>query len=182
MRRSKLQMCGGIGRVVTVDEFTEDHHSIIHAFLAQVRERAKPARAELQECHQSRGLGDTVWSEYGVSDTDAQTARWWYQHRHKLGSKEWRPAVILGALLKASDWDYVEPERIPVDERALKATPADRKLARLAFIRKHGVAAFHQKVNPILGNRRCGVKGLFEAPATPEIREYVAILAKIASA
>lgn len=93
---------------------------------------------------------------------------------------QWRPTVIIRALVLASERDYVEIERLPVGEYALKATSADRRQARRAFIRKHGVAAFFQKVNPILAKKRCGLRKLFEAPATPEIREYVAILVRIA--
>jgi hypothetical protein len=58
------------------------------------------------------------------------------------------------------------------------ATGADKKRARLAFIGKRGVAAFHQRVNPIL--RRGGLEALFLAPSTPETRDYVAILTAIA--
>jgi hypothetical protein len=169
----------GESAAAKVSEFTKEQLETVRAFLAQVRERAKPAREKLQECHQSRWKGDALWSEYGLSRIDAQTAVWWYLNRHKLGSTQWRPHVILRALVLASERDYVELERLPVDERVLKATPADKRNARAAFIRKHGVAAFYQKVNPILANGRGGVRGLFEIPVTPEIREYVAILAKI---
>lgn len=163
-----------------VSEFTKEQLDIVRAFLAQVRERANPAREKLQECHQSRWRGDALWSGYGLSRIDAQTAVWWYLKRHKLGSTQWRPPVILRALITASERDYVELERLPVNEYALRAAPADMKKARQTFIRKHGVAAFHQKVKPILAHRRGGVKALFEVPATTETRAYVEILAKIA--
>jgi hypothetical protein len=67
---------------------------------------------------------------------------------------------------------------MPVSTVALMATNADRKQATLAFIRKHGVAAFYQKVKLIL--RRGGLKALFAVPASPETRAYVAILVEIA--
>lgn len=162
-------------------ELTRDQLEIIGTFLSQVRERAKPSREELAQCFQPHSWGNKVWKAYGVSLLDVQTALWWYRFRHKPGSKEERPPYILRALIKATERDYFEPERIPVNDAALRAGPADVRRARSAFIKKHGVAAFYQHVNPILtARRRGGVKALFEAPATPEIREYVAILTKIA--
>jgi len=39
---------------------------------------------------------------------------------------------------------------------------------------------FSKSCGNAVNHRRCGeVKALFEAPATPEIREYVAILARV---
>lgn len=163
-------------------DFTADQLGAISVFLAQVRDRADIQREEWHESYRSWARGARTWScVYGFGGTDVRTALWWYQYRHKPGSKEWSPVVIVRALLAASERDYAEPERMAPNHLALLATPADRKKARLAFIRKHGVAAFHQKVNPILmARRRGGVKALLAAPATPETKAYIAILAQIA--
>lgn len=160
--------------------FTKDQLAAVGPFLKQVRDRARIDREEWREAYQSWARGARGWEVvYGFSGADIHTALWWYQYRHALGSKEWRPTVIIRALIQASERDYVEPERMMVNDVALNSTAADKKKARLAFIRKHGVAAFHQGVNPIL---RCGgVEALFLAPATPETREYVMLLASITS-
>jgi len=163
-------------------KFTKEQLSTIRAFLEQVWNRAEIPLGEWKLCDPPL----TIWLAWqraaGFYVHDIRAALWWYQYRHKPGSKEWRPTRIIRALIKASERDYVEPERLPVDERALKATPADRKRARKVFIKKHGVAAFYRKVKPILTDRYYGgVKRLFTAPATMETREYVEILASVAS-
>jgi len=169
------------GAPTRVSEFTKDQLYYVSLFLAQIRDRAKPSREELSQCSQSQERGDAAWSEYGISATDVQTARWWYQRRREPGSNEWRPAIILRALVRASERDYTEPELMPVDDAALNSIPAQRKRARKEFIRKHGVAAFYQRVHPIIADkRRGGMKRLLMFPATPEIREYVKILETIA--
>ena len=162
--------------------FTKDQLAIVRAFLAQVRERAKIEREEWWESYQSWWRGDRVWrAVYGFAGTDVHTALWWFQHRHKPGSKTWQPVVIIRALVAASERDYVEPERMPTNELALEATPAERTEARKTFIRTHGVEAFYRHVNPILSKRRVGgVQGLFTHPATNETRAFVKILATIA--
>jgi hypothetical protein len=163
-------------------EITNQQRAAISAFLAQVRDRAEWRLEELLSFSRIWASKLQSWSVvYGVGAADTQTALWWYQYRHKPGSKEWRPSRIMQALLIASERDYAEPERLPVDDRALKVTLKDKKRARKAFIDKHGVASFYQKVKPILAMRRSGgIKGLFTAPVTPEIRDYVAILANFA--
>lgn len=164
-------------------EFTKDQLSDVSAFIAQVRERAPFNRQELAGCYESWYRRAGSWEAiYGFAQADSHMAVWWYQYRHKPGAKEWRPAYIVRALIAAAERDYVEPERIKPNDAVLRATLNDKKKARLVFMRKHGVATFYQKVNPILtARRRGGVKALFEAPATAETRAYVEILAGIAS-
>jgi hypothetical protein len=177
-----------------MSEFTKAQLATVRAYLAQVRDRAKieseewaaadpsllvRARPTARRKSCSQYL---VWVRVAsFSAEDIHTAIWWYRYRHKPGSKQWRPTYILRALIIASERDYAEPEQISVNERALNATLAARREARKVFIKKHGVAAFYQKVKPVLAKRRSGgVKALFQAPATSEIREYVAILSKVA--
>lgn len=161
-------------------DLSAEQLAAIHTFLAQVRERATITREEWVESCQSWARGARAWScVYGFAETDIATALWWYQHRRRPGSKEWRPVVILRALVEASERDYAEPELLPVSTVALFATAADKRQARRQFIRKRGVGTFYHSIAPIL--RRGGVEELFTVPATPETREYARILAEIVS-
>lgn len=163
--------------------FTTEQLAVVRAFLAQVRERAKVGDKERVETRVYR-LKTGPWSIYDdLSETDVLIALWWYRFRFMPGSREWRPGIILRALIKASERDYVEPERIPVNTVALASSPNDRKKARNAFIRKYNVATFYRQIAPILAGRRPragGIQGLFIAPATPERRDYVRMLVEIA--
>lgn len=163
-----------------MSEFTKDQLVAVKAFLAQVRARAdvKPDE-QVTASLWARSAG--CWGVYDFSEINILTALWWYQYRHKPGSKEWHPSIILRALIQASQRDYIEPEWLPsndITRRALNASGADKKKARLQFIRRHGVGKFFKHVEPIL--RRGGVKALMTAPAIAETKEYVRILATIA--
>lgn len=163
-------------------ELTKPQLDIIRAYLAQVRDRAKWQPEELYSpmtiCVSKSLMNLAV--AYGFTAADIQMAIWWYQFRHKPGSKEWRPRFILPALVRASERDYVEPDgKIEADDRILLATPRQKQRARMMFIRQFGFETFREKVKPIM--RRHGVKALFNAPATSEIRGYVEILAGLAN-
>lgn len=161
-------------------QFTKAQLATVRAYLAQVRERAEVGNQEWWEVSQSILRSYNRWLCLGCSDmTDNMTAIWWYCYRHKPGSKEWRPVRILRGLIIASERDYVEPAgRIELTDAILRATPTQKKRARMMFIRQFGFETFREKVNPIM--RRHGVKALFDAPATSEIRGYVEILSKVA--
>lgn len=158
-------------------EFTKSQLAHVRAFLAQVRDRAiveDEERVEHRLCVSRVGN----WDAFDLSDIDILTALWWFQFRHKPNSREWRPVIILRALVNASQRDYVEPGKLEVDESLIQATPRQKKQARTLFIRRFGFETYRRKLRPIL--RRHGVKAIFSAPATEEVREYAAILAKVA--
>lgn len=159
-------------------EFTNQQLATVRAYLAQVRALANIEKWErvMTDLPIARYL---MWVRRASLDAqDIRTALWWYRYRHKPGSAEWRPGIIISVLITASERDYVEPERMPISTVALMTTNNHRKQAHRAFVRKHGVAVFHQRIKPIL--RRGGVEALFEHPATPEMREYVRILTAVA--
>lgn len=150
----------------------------IRAFLAQVRERAVVEDEEQVESRlRSASVGN--WEDTGLDRIDILTALWWYQFRHKPGSREWRPGYILQALVGASERDYVELGKLEADENLIHATPQQKKQARMIFIRRFGFETYRDRIKPIM--RRHGVKALFNAPATSEIRGYVEILAGLAN-
>lgn len=158
-------------------EFTKVQLTHVRAFLAQVRDRAIVEDEERVE-HRLRVSSVGNWEGYNLTDVDILTALWWFQFRHKPTSREWRPIIIIRALVKASERDYVEPGKLEPNDAVLSANPAQKYKAKHLFIRKHGSEAFRLKIRPIL--RRGGTKALFTAPATEEVREYTAILAKVA--
>ena len=159
-------------------EFTKEQLDEIRGFLGQVRERANIPNDEWWACWESGPNGADKWRAIGMRDGDTITALWWYRCRHKPRSTEWRPVIILRALLKASQREYVEPGQMEPNDAALNASHKQKKQARMLFIRRFGFDTFREKVGPIL--RRHGVRNLFNAPATSEVREYVAILAGLA--
>src|SRR5262245_37497075 len=108
-----------------MNEFTKEQLSHVCAFLAQVRERARIEREEAVTATNAWLKGLRAWNWYPISEANIHTAIWWYQYRHAPGSKTWQPSVILRALVAASEHDYVEPERMPPNNVALGATPAE---------------------------------------------------------
>lgn len=53
------------------------------------------------ESYPSWGNGAGAWDYLlGLGGTDTMTALIWYQHVHRPGSKEWRPSIIIRAMLQ----------------------------------------------------------------------------------
>lgn len=55
-----------------------------------------------QESYQSWAHGGHGWNRYGLGGTYINAALAWYQHIHKPGSKEWRPPIIMAAVIEAT--------------------------------------------------------------------------------
>lgn len=161
-----------------MSEISRQQLTTIRAYLAQVRERAVVEDEEQVESRlRSASAGN--WEDTGLDRVDVLTAIWWHQFRHKPGSREWRPGYIIAALLTASERDYVELGKLEADESIIQATPRQKKQARMIFIRRFGFETYRDRIRPIM--RRHGVKALFEAPASREVRDYVEILSKLAN-
>jgi len=162
-------------------EFTKQQLATVRAYLAQVQIEGVWTPDEWVAAMQFWPRADRLWSEvYGLNKVNIWTALWWYQYRNKPGSKEWRPGIIIRALIHASERDYVEPGApIEPSDAILRATPIQKKRARMMFIREFGYGTYQEKVHRLM--RRRGVKALFDAPATSEVKGYVEILAQVAS-
>ena len=66
------------------------------AWLAE--QRKTMTNAQWQVSYRSWAHGGDAWNKYGMGGTDITTALVWYQHSHKPGSREWRPAIIMRAV------------------------------------------------------------------------------------
>jgi hypothetical protein len=55
-----------------------------------------------QKSYHTRGINSRAWYKYQFGGTWTQACVYWYQHIHKLGSSEWRPAIIMKAVLDAA--------------------------------------------------------------------------------
>jgi len=60
----------------------------------------KLTREQWQQSYQSWARGGNGWNRYSIGGTYINGALAWYQHIHKPGCKEWRPKVIMTALLQ----------------------------------------------------------------------------------
>jgi hypothetical protein len=69
----------------------------VSQFLAE--QRKSLTREQWQESYQSWAHGGNGWNRYGIGGTDINTALAWYQHLHRPGSKEWRPSIIMSAVM-----------------------------------------------------------------------------------
>lgn len=76
---------------------TKEQVLTIRAFLA----KQQFTREQWLEAYQSWARGGYAWDRLQSGGTDIQRALTWYQFIHKPGSKEWRPAIIIRALLDA---------------------------------------------------------------------------------
>lgn len=59
-------------------------------------------REQYWESYQSWARGGYAWDVMGQGGTGIMGALCWYQHIHKPGSKEWRPSVIIRAIVAAA--------------------------------------------------------------------------------
>jgi hypothetical protein len=59
-------------------------------------------REQIDDSYQSWAKGGRGWDALQEGGTGILAALCWYQHVHRPGSREWRPSVIIRALLAAS--------------------------------------------------------------------------------
>lgn len=59
-------------------------------------------REQNSESYQQWARGGRAWRVMGQGGTGQMAALCWYHHIHKPGSREWRPSIIIRALLAAS--------------------------------------------------------------------------------
>jgi len=59
-------------------------------------------REQYWESYQSWARGGRAWNRLEQGGTHIMAALCWYQHIFKPGSHEWRPSIIIRALLAAS--------------------------------------------------------------------------------
>lgn len=89
---------------------TEDDRAVIHGFLWDTLITQGPAplngyrvaditREKRSESYQSWARGGRAWNVMGQGGTGQLAALCWYHHIHKPGSREWRPSIIIRALL-----------------------------------------------------------------------------------
>jgi len=57
-------------------------------------------REQFNESYQSWNHGGRGWDRYQMGGTGISHCIAWYQHIHKPGSREWRPAMIMRAVLE----------------------------------------------------------------------------------
>jgi hypothetical protein len=62
----------------------------------------KLTKEQWQQSYQSWARGGNAWDRYGIGGTYINGALAWYQHIHKHGSREWRPSVIMQAVIAAA--------------------------------------------------------------------------------
>lgn len=65
-------------------------------------------REQQQESYQSWARGGRAWNALQSGGTTILAALCWYQHIHRPGSKEWRPSVIIRAVVAAASPDTRE--------------------------------------------------------------------------
>lgn len=58
-------------------------------------------KEEYWSSYPSWSTGGRGWQKLHQGGTGIMKALMWYQHRHKPGSKEWRPKIIIEALITA---------------------------------------------------------------------------------
>ncbi len=100
------------------DELSKETIRIIHSYIedtilpATVQEQgpehiltAMPGVTEEKYWKSYRSWGgrcSRAWYKYQFGGTWTVACIYWYQHIHKPGSSEWRPAIIMGAVLDAA--------------------------------------------------------------------------------
>lgn len=72
---------------------------VIREFLSH--QRPLLTRDQWNAVYPSWSRGGVGWHRMRCGGTDIHTALAWYQFIHKPGSREWRPAIIITALLNA---------------------------------------------------------------------------------
>lgn len=60
------------------------------------------SREQYSESYQSWARGGHAWDRMEQGGTGIMAALCWYQHIHRPGSKEWRPRIIINAVLAAA--------------------------------------------------------------------------------
>lgn len=79
-------------------ELTKEQRTEINDFLFNL---PSFTREQYWESYQNWFRGGRGWFPIQQGGSGQMIALMWYQHRHKPGSKEWRPRIIINALLEA---------------------------------------------------------------------------------
>jgi drug/metabolite transporter superfamily protein YnfA len=85
----------------------------VHAFLASMYVEGTPethmipgyrglTREQYWKSYQQWNKGGDAWDRLQAGGTYIIIALMWYHHVHKPGSEEWRPSIIIRALVAAS--------------------------------------------------------------------------------
>lgn len=120
------------------ERMSDEDRSAAHAFLAAMTYQG-PApinaygyhgitRAQWSESYQSWARGGHAWNRLEQGGTGIMAALCWYQHIHRPGSKEWRPAVIIRALVataRTAQLDNSHPARSTPEGDNTPGTPGD---------------------------------------------------------
>jgi hypothetical protein len=80
---------------------TQQQRGKVMLFLDE-QQRTAITCQQWQESYQSWAHGGHGWNRYGLGGTYINAALAWYQHIHKPGSKEWRPPIIMAAVIEAT--------------------------------------------------------------------------------
>ncbi len=82
-----------------MNKLTEAERKSINAFLPTQTNFTKD---QYWTSYQNWWRGGRGWHPLQQGGTGQMKALMWYQHRHKPNSKEWRPKIIIEALLAES--------------------------------------------------------------------------------
>lgn len=69
----------------------------------------KLTKEQWWQSYQSWARGGNGWNRYSIGGTYINAALAWYQHIHRPGSHEWRPSIIMAAVLDAAAQSAVQP-------------------------------------------------------------------------
>lgn len=61
--------------------------------------------------YRSWAHGGGGWNRYGLGGAYIHAVLAWYQHVHRPGSREWRPSIIMAAVLAAATQNEAQPEQ-----------------------------------------------------------------------
>jgi hypothetical protein len=78
-------------------------------------------RQQIDDSYQSWARGGRAWDALQSGGTGIIAALVWYQHVHRPGSREWRPSVIIRALVEAAErWMLSSPARPSQDREGVE--------------------------------------------------------------
>jgi hypothetical protein len=59
-------------------------------------------KEQWQKSYQSWARGGNGWDRYSIGGTYINGALAWYQHIYRPGRREWRPSIIMAAVIEAA--------------------------------------------------------------------------------
>lgn len=87
-------------------ELTIEQRKNINRFLFSPLMESFDAK-QWSQSYPSWANGGRGWHRLEQGGTGTMRAIMWYQHIHKAGSKEWRPSIIIRALLAACEKEAI---------------------------------------------------------------------------